>query len=300
MIHKTTRSILSVLLAVLLLVTSIPLTPAFAGDGGGVSPQSANNESRELKQVDGVYQIGSAEELRAFAELVNDGKTDADAVLTDNINLNPDMKIDEDGTVTNGDKLDQWTPIGTSFINSYKGNFDGNEKTISGLYIAGDADYQGLFGYVGSSGKVQNLSVSGSVKGNDYVGGVVGQNSGSVENCYNTGTVTGTYSYVGGVVGSNSDTVKNCYNTGNISGEISGETYSNTSGGVVGYNDGGRVENCYNTGAVNISGNISLGTSGGVVGGNGGTVENCYNTGDISGGGSGGVVGVNISSVTNC
>ena len=247
------------------------------------------------------YEIKTIDQLKTFRDLVNGegGNPNAHAKLMNNINLNPDMKISEDGTVTGAH--DQWIPIGNSSINQYRGNFDGNEKTISGLYIDNDADYQGLFGYVSSSGKVQNLSVSGSVKGNDYVGGVVGQNSGSVENCHNTGTVTGTYSYVGGVVGYNSGPVKNCYNTGNISGKISGESYGNTSGGVVGWNSSsGSVENCYNTGAVNISGNISLGTSGGVVGGNGGTVENCYNTGDISGGVSGGVVGVNISSVTNC
>ena len=249
-----------------------------------------------------MYQIGSAAELQEFAKLVNeDGKTTANAILTDDIDLNPGFTFKEDGSYSGPDEEEphQWTPIGTN-SNKYTGTFNGDGHTISGLYIDNDADYQGLFGYVGTGGKVQNLSVSGSVKGNDYVGGVVGQNSGSVENCYNTGTVTGTYSYVGGVVGYNSGPVKNCYNTGNISGEISSEAYSNTSGGVVGLNSGS-VENCYNTGAVNISGNISFGTSGGVVGRNdSGTVKNCYNTGNISGGVSGGVVGVNISSVTNC
>ena len=248
------------------------------------------------------YEIKTAAQLETFRYLVNNGiEKSAHAKLMNDIDLNPGITFNADGTYfsPDGEEPHQWTPIGNSIGNSYRGTFDGNGKTISGLYIDSDADYQGLFGYVSGSGKVQNLSVSGSVKGNDYVGGVVGQNSGSVENCYNTGTVTGTYSYVGGVVGYNSGPVKNCYNTGNISGKISGEAYGNTSGGVVGYNSGS-VENCYNTGAVNISGNISIGTSGGVVGGNGGTVENCYNTGNISGGVSGGVVGYNISSVTNC
>ncbi len=88
MIHKTTRSILSVLLAALLLVTSIPLTPAFA-DGGAVSPQSESAEGRVLEQADdGVYQIATAEELWDFAEKVNDGETTANAILTANIDLN--------------------------------------------------------------------------------------------------------------------------------------------------------------------------------------------------------------------
>ena len=305
MIHKTTRSILSVLLAALLLVTSIPLTPAFA-DGGAVSLQSESAEGRVLEQVDGVYQIGSAEELREFAELVNDdGETTANAILTDDIDLNNQL----------------WTPIGNE-EHLYTGTFDGANYTISGLYIDSNADYQGLFGYVSGIGKVQNLSVSGSVKGNDYVGGIAGQNngnvincafsgsvsgnssvggvvgynssSGTVKNCYNTGAVSG--NYVGGVVGYNGGTVENCYNTGAVNSS------GNRVGGVVGWNDlGASVDNCYNTGAVNSSGN----RVGGVVGSNRGRVENCYNTGEVSGSGNyvGGVVGYNeggIGNVTGC
>ncbi len=174
MIHKTTRSILSVLLAALLLVTSTPLTPAFA-DGGAVSLQSESGVSRELTgdgTKDDPYKIATADDLLKFAQRVNGGETTAYAVLTGDINLNPDMKIDEDGTVTGNP--DQWTPIGNS-SNEYTGTFDGANYTISGLYIdSSDTDYKGLFGFVGSEGTVQNLTVTGSVKGDDYVGGVVG------------------------------------------------------------------------------------------------------------------------------
>ncbi len=302
MIHKTTRSILSVLLAALLLVTSTPLTPAFAGEEGAVSLQSESGESRELTgsgTKDAPYQIGSAAELREFAELVNGGKTDASAVLTDDINLNPDMKIDEDGTVTNGavtnqKELREWTPIGTN-SSRYSGTFDGDGHTISGLYIDSTADYQGLFGYVDTGGTVKDLGVSGSVSGNNYVGGVVGYNSGHVKNCYNTGSVSGSGNSVGGVVGYNSGSVTNCYNIGDVSG-------SKYVGGVVGYNySGGSVTNSYNTGAVSGGADV-----GGVVGLNSGNVENCYNTGTVSGPDSGtsnyvgGVVGQNHGSVTNC
>ena len=118
MIHKTTRSILSVLLAALLLVTSTPLTPAFAGDGGAVPPQSGSGEGRGLKPAaDGKYYISTAAELREFAELVNGGKTDADAVLTDDINLSDQP----------------WYPIGSD--SRYSGNFNGDGHTISGLNI---------------------------------------------------------------------------------------------------------------------------------------------------------------------
>ena len=311
MIHKTTRSILSVLLAALLLVTSTPLTPAFAGDGG-VSLQSESGEgpfAGGTGTADDPYQIATAEELREFAELVNNkGETTASAVLTDDIDLNREY----------------WNPIGNS-INQYRGTFNGANYTISGLYIDSNADYQGLFGYVSSSGKVQNLSVSGSVSvsgsdhvggivgynssgtvtncafsgsvsGNNYVGGVVGLNRGSVINCTNTGSVKGSGIYVGGVVGWNSSdaNVTNCYNTGDVSGPDSGN--SNQVGGVVGCNSG-IVTNCYNTGSVNGSGS----PVGGVVGDNGGSVESSYNTGAVSGGEDvGGVVGDNGGTVENC
>ena len=316
MIRKTTRSILSVLLAALLLVASVPLTPAFA-DGGAVSLQSESSEGRALEPAaDGVYYISSAAELKEFANKVNDTSgqyTDIDAELTANIDLNNQP----------------WYPIGSD-SRPYTGTFNGNGKTISGLYLdSSSANYQGLFGYVGTGGTVKDLSVSGtvsggmfvggivgynnggtvtgctfsgsgSVSGNSYVGGVVGvvgvvgDSSGTVKNCYNTGSVSGN-SYVGGVVGSNSfsATVTNCYNTGNVSGNsVSGSNV----GGVVG-DSSGTVKNCYNTGSVSGS-NV-----GGVVGHNrSSTVENCYNTGTVTGTYDyvGGVVGKNRASVTNC
>ena len=284
MIHKTTRSILSVLLAALLLVTSTPLTPAFA-DGGGVSQQSANSARGGLEQDgDGTYLIYTAENLKEFAVIVNgtdsiSADSDADAKLMNNIDLN-------------GSEENPWTPIGNSIDNPYEGTFNGAGHTISGLYI--NTDDQGLFGYV--SGTVQNLSVSGTVSGGMFVGGIAGQNLGNVINCAFSGSVSGV-SFVGGVVGYNgsSGTVKNCYNTGAVSGS---GLYV---GGVVGNNYNGSVENCYNTG--DVSGNNYVG---GVVGQNSGTVENCYNTGTVTGSGDrsnvGGVVGDNIigGTVTGC
>ena len=313
MIHKTTRSILSVLLAVLLLVTSIPLTPAFAGGGGAVSPQSASGESEGL-QGDGTagnpYKIATADDLREFAKLVNgtDGNSadpGAHAKLMNNIDL--------EGSETN-----QWTPIGNSESTAYTGTFNGQNFKISGLTInSSSADDQGLFGYV--SGTVKDLSVSGSVSGSvssddslsgSPVGGVVGWNfGGTVTGCAFSGSVKGSGPdsgriYVGGVVGYNSfGTVTNCYNTGNVS--VTSSDISNV-GGVVGYNHGGRVENCYNTGSVNGSGLYV----GGVVGLNSdgtsvsASVTNCYNIGEVSGSSDysyiGGVVGNNDGTVTGC
>ncbi len=257
-----------------------------------------------LKPVNGEYQIYTADDLKEFAAIVNgtaegiDQNTSANAKLMNDIDLSSvcGPKLNDESSVS-------WTPIGNS--SRYSGNFDGNGKTISGLYINDSSDnYQGLFGYV--SGTVKDLGVSGSVSGPDSgtgnsVGGVVGYNSGTVKNCYNTGSVSvpdsGTGNSVGGVVGYNSGTVKNCYNTGKVSGPDSGS--GSYVGGVVGWNlSSGNVENCYNTDSVNVSGSYV----GGVVGLNHGSVENCYNTGEVSATGNvGGVVGYNINStVENC
>ena len=301
MIHKTTRSILSVLLAALLLVASIPLTPAFAEEGGAVPLQSESAEGRALEPAaDGKYYISTAAELEEFRDKVNNGETDANtrAVLTADIDLNPGFTFKEDGSYSGPDEEEphQWTPIGNSSRNSYRGTFNGAGHTISGLYINRSADYQGLFGYLSTDGDnigtVKDLSVSGSVKGNDYVGGVVGYNSGTVTNCAFTGSVSGN-NYVGGVVGYNgSGIVENCYNIGKVTGSAD----SSNVGGVVGQNRGSSsVTNCYNTGEV--SGNRSVG---GVVGDNRGSISasasvtNCYNTGKVTGSSSvGGVVGYN-------
>ena len=231
------------------------------------------------------YKIFTATQLAAFRDLVNRGGAGASAhaKLMDNIDLS-EICSEEEG--------DSWTPIGTS-NNPYSGTFDGNGKTISGLYIdSSDNDYKGLFGRV-NGGTVQDLSVSGDINGNRYVGGVVGYNGGTVTGCIfsGSGSVSGSYS-VGGVVGYNISSVTNCYNTGEVSGPDS--VSGNSVGGVVGYNSSS-VTNCYNTGSV--TGN----RVGGVVGYNSGTVENCYNIGEVSGNISGGVVGLNDSgTVKNC
>ena len=308
MIHKTTRSILSVLLAALLLVTSTPLTPAFAGEGA-VSLQSESGEGRVLEQADdGTYLIYTAENLKEFAAIVNgtaegiDQNTSANAKLMNNIVLNEKIEVDGNGAVTNQEKLSEWIPIGNS-SNEYRGTFNGAGHTIKGLYIDSNADYQGLFGYLSTdgdnTGTVQNLSVSGSVKGDDYVGGVVGYNDeGRVINCTNTGSVKGSGDRVGGVVGYNGGTVENCYNTGTVTGT------DDWVGGVVGVNSSS-VTNCYNTG--NISGEKYVGgvvgDNSSIEGDNSSNVENCYNIGEVSGSLSpvGGVVGCNYSgTVTGC
>ena len=162
----------------------------------------------------------------------------------------------------------EWTPIGTDENNSYNGIFDGNGKTITGLTVNQSEKYNaGLFGCLGSGGKVQNLTLENvNISGTYYVGSVVGTNFGTVSGCTASGNITGTESCIGGVVGQNKGTVTGC----TVSGNISSNQYS---GGVVGENFG-TVSACYHA-TGDVTGNINY--VGGVVGWNYyGTVTACY------------------------
>ena len=257
------------------------------------------------------YQISTAEELYWFAQKVNNGGDNdaACAVLMNDIDLNPGITFDEDGTYTGG-TLKQWTPIGKGSASSYKGTFNGNGKTISGLYIDSDAEYIGLFGYIGNGATVKKVGIVDSYvngTGEDpHVGAICGYNSGTVEYCYNTGNVSGTM-FAGGVCGYNMDTGKidRCYNTGTVS-STGASFINNYVGGICGRNNG-TITNCYNTGTVSGSSSArDINYVGGVCGNNSSTVTNCYNTGTVSGSGidnnsyAGGVCGINHTTVTNC
>ena len=266
----------------------------------------ASASGAEPPQVDGVYQLDSDDDLYWFAGLVNGGKYDANAELTNDITINEDVLNAAASDKTTD--LQPWTPIGNN-SNRYTGTFDGNDKTISGLYYSGNNAsgnvYAGLFGCVDSGGTVQNVKVvdsyisvntTGSGYGFAYVGGVCGQNYGTITNCSNAGSVTGqggtaegsSPASVGGVCGANDGTVTNCCNSGSVSGDCAG--------GVCGRNYS-TITNCSNTGSV--SGYYA----GGVCGLNyNGTITNCSNSGDVSGTNAGGVCGENISdgTITNC
>ena len=189
-----------------------------------------------------------------------------------------------------------WTPVG-NYSNPYTGTFEGVSHTITGLTVSQSGEnYVGLIGYLGTDGKVQNLTLSNMrVTGSSYVGGVVGRNGGgTVTSCTVSGTVSGTSTSVGGVVGYNSGTVTDCTSSGIVSSSAS------NAGGVVGNNYSGTVTSC--TSSATVSGSTSVG---GVVGYNypGGTVTDCSSSGVVSGvSGVGGVVGQNNSAgyTTSC
>ena len=200
---------------------------------------------------------------------------------------------------------------------SFRGTFDGQNHTITGLYIDRTTRNLGMFGYVGSSGEVRNIGLvdvdmSWTGWGSGTVGGLVGRNEGTVSNSYatgqisdssmsgagglvgrNYGTVNNSYAsvnlsghrYVGGLVGDNYGTVDNSYATGTVSGD-------RYVGGLVGYNRGS-VSNSYATGTVNGDEEV-----GGLVGTNSqGTVSNAYAIGYVSGDRNvGGLVGLNRGS----
>ncbi len=270
---------------------------------------------------DGYYDIGTANDLYAFAAAVNGGNSEINGELTADITVNKNVLTADGALNGNGSDFRVWTPIGGNSY-TYNGTFDGGEHTVSGLYFNNSTvNSVGMFGNIYNGGKVMNVGVidsyicgsgyvggvagvindgtvensynTGTVTGRTDVGGMVGKLDGTITNSYNAGTVTGTSSNVGGVVGSNYNIVTNSYNTGSVS---SNGSYV---GGVVGYNYN-IVTNSYNTGTVSGSAHV-----GGVVGSNNyyaKNVENCYNIGTVSGTDNfiGGVAGGNFSTVTNC
>ena len=257
------------------------------------------------------YKISSKEELYWFANEVNGGNTGICAKLMNNITIN-DNVLNADGSLNgDGSGLKQWTPIGNN-SNQYIGTFDGDGHTISGLYVDSNDQEVGLFGCVGKKGKIQNVGVVDSyisATGDKVcVGGVCGYNvGGTIENCYNTGTITATaqaqatgiYSSVGGVCGFSFWNIFNCYNTGKVS--VTGDRA--WVGGVSGFN-GKDIKNCYNTGEVSVAGDRAW--VGGVCGNNDSwsRITNCYNTGKVSVTGDnavvGGVCGMNANTIKNC
>ena len=223
-----------------------------------------------------VYEISNAGQLFWFAQQVNGGNTEINGKLITDIDL----------------ENKPWMPIGTE-DNNYKGIFDGNGKTISGLYFNdSSASYVGLFGRV-TNGQVKAVTLTdSSITGKTYVGGIAGRNSGTVTGCVNNAVVSGDSYNVGGIAGFNNGTVELCGNTGKITG--SAET-----GGIAGRNTG-TTRNCYNTGDVHA--NDKYGTAGGIAGFNYGTVEYCWSAGKVTAGGSkkGGIVGENYATIQYC
>ena len=242
-------------------------------------------------ESNGSYTVTSADGLMNIAKLVNGGKTDINITLTADIDL------------TGKD----WTLIGTSFSNKYTGTFDGGGHTIKGLTVTTNDQFVGLFGSIGYAGTVKNVMMEDvqitSNRSSGFAGGVAGYSDGTIENCSVSGSVSGTV-YVGGVVGAQwNGSITGCSSSATVKGTV-------YVGGVAGQTNGGAtLTACYATGNVIIEiapkNNIS---GGGLVGMNGGKgVRACYATGNVTSTGSStgnvhifGLLGDNYTTVTAC
>lgn len=243
-------------------------------------------------ESNGSYTVTSADGLMNVAKLVNGGKTDINITLTADIDL----------TGKN------WTPIGTSFSNKYTGTFDGGGHTIKGLTVTTYDQFVGLFGSIGNAGTVKNVMMEDvqitSNRSSGFAGGVAGYSDGTIENCSVSGSVSGTM-YVGGVVGAQWEgSITGCSSSATVKGMVD-------VGGVVGQTNGGAtLTACYATGNVTLEidprKNIA---GGGLVGMNGGSrgLLACYATGNVTSTGSstgyvhiGGFLGDNYTTVTAC
>ena len=308
-------------------VPDYEITKLMANDDGkertlssGITPVAGkfynitlNKDKGYTDDGQGNYTVTSAEGLKNIAKLVNE-----EWKLGINITLTADIDL----------KGIDWTPIGKDDNKAYTGTFDGNGKTITGLTVTGSYKYAGLFGDIDENGTVKNVvledvqitsdnssgsvggvagdswgtiencSVSGSVSGTTFAGGVVGsQWGGSITGCNSSATVKGE-TYVGGIAGETNSgaSLTGCYATGDVTVENDG-TNNSHAGGVVGYNGGGTLTACYATGSVTGSGSGTI-YVGGVTGSNNlGILTACYHAkGTVSGpgGATGGVAGRNF------
>ena len=197
-----------------------------------------------LDLVDGYYQIGTAQDLKDFAALVNAGSNTINGKLTANIDLQ-------------GSSSNQWTPIGNSTY-PFNGTFDGQGFTVSNLYYHQEVGGVGFFGRAGSSARIKNIRAIVDIDntgngataccGATSAGGIlgIGVEGTLVINCSVAGSVI-SFSNVGGIVGLGQVTVVNSYNEATV------KFYNNngqTGGGIHGFGGPATLINCYNVGNI--------------------------------------------------
>ena len=275
--------------------TGLTLEGCTIGDwtNGGGESGAAEDLGYIYDSNTNTYTVYNANGLMNIAELVNGGKTD--------INITLDKNIDLTGK--------DWTPIGTDYDNSYKGTFDGGGHTITGLTFTTNDKYAGLFGWLNKAGTVKNVVMEGvQITSNQIyggsIGGVAGSSYGTIENCSVSGSISGTV-YVGGVVGVQiGGSITGCSSSATVKGTVD-------VGGVAGQtNSSATLTACYATGNVTIEINPAKNIAGGsLVGMNAGSrgLLACYATGNVTSTGSstgkvhiGGFLGNNYTTVTAC
>ena len=204
-------------------------------------------------------------------------------------NLNPQLDFDPAGPW--GDRKG-FMPIGNyTSASKFEGTFDGRGHVIKDLYMNRNSEVAvGLFGST-SRANIHDVGlVNANITSADRMtGSLVGENKGTIRNCYSTGGSVSANDKAGGLVGKGCGTIENSYFTGNVTGDF-------CTGGLVGYKSRGTIENSYSIGSVSGSR-----TSGGLVGDNrnGATINNSYSAGSVSGSrASGGLVGDNRNGAT--
>ena len=265
------------------------------------------------KDASGVYQIGTAEELAWLAAEINNSSNNSQsysAVLTADIDLG----------------YRPWTPIGCyvdwQSNHPYRGVFDGQGHTVSGLYVTALSNgYAGLFGYTSGSTTIKNLTVEGEIRLEDvsttakHIGGIVGEANAKLERCVSrvrisaAGFGTRDTCAVGGIAGKLSGAMTDCRFEGSIdiTCKRGGAYISGGVGGLAGNAAGGALTRCVNTGAVTVDKGTGVGGIAGITSREV-TFTQCANTGHISNdttavlssgekpkGGTGGILGVGKS-----
>ena len=254
-------------------------------------PATYNEESEK-------YEISNAGQLYWFAEQVNIGNASLNAVLTTDIVVNETVLAADGSLGADPDTLRMWYPIGVGYAENifFKGTFDGQGHTISGLYFSNDSNARdvicaGLLGF--SAGIIQNVGLEDSYfKHHNASVGICAINYGQIVNCYNAGTILGYGARYGasGICVQNSDngSIENCYNTGVIRGSwlVAGICNLNV----------GSMKDCYNnsditvmTDSTIIDENDEKNYASGICNINdssndsSGRIENCYHVGQVSG-----------------
>lgn len=244
---------------------------------------------------DNPFQIETAAQLAYFAKTVNEGE----AYLYKYIVLTADIDLANK----------EWTPIG-NHSNPFKGNFNGNNHTVTGMQISGELDRVGLFGECikfNVDSAIKNITVKDSVIcGINFVGAIVGYAEGiNIENCRSIGNTINGKTDVGGICGKiggySVGKVSQCYNSSKVTGRV-------RVGGIAGM--GGIAENCLNTGEITIIDKAYQSACGGIFGifddtTASASITACVNLGKVSGGESfGGIVGSTDSKstghISNC
>ena len=241
----------------------------------GLFAQTAIAPTQGDGSVDNPYQIASWQNLYWISQ--TPGVWDKNFIQTADIDLST-----TDPAITTWDNGTGWTPIGkyiglsSPLNNPFTGYYDGNTKTIRGLFInRPNTDYQGLFGATYNA-HLDNIGlINVNVSGHNAIGGLVGDSErGVITKCYSTGVITGIFS-IGGLVGDTSSQISSCYNTGSVTG-------NRCTGGLLGACSSfasSTITNCFNTGSVTGTNDI---LTGGLIGYNISNVSFCFNAGSVT------------------